>query len=381
MYPQAHLRADGLNTIYLRITIERKKREFNLKVYWPQKYFDETTQQANQRHKNDSDSDAVNMVIAEAKGRANRIKMRYFGENKLLTLDAFAKEFENYESRDNFLIYWTNKIEERRTANEIGFPTALRHLTNVRRFKEFTNQQIFFSIGDITADLVMKYQAWLRKKLKYNTVTGSLKVLQTYVNAAIADGYQIADPFIKLSLNYIAGEREVLERQELKSLQKLYEREDLPEVMREVLRKFLFSCFTGLRISDSANIHRKMINGNILRVKMVKGEKFGKEVQIPLPKYALKLIEERRGQLFRYVPDATCNDWLKIIAGEAKPKIMKSLSFHVSRDTFATLFIEMGGDVFTLKELLGHSDIRTTMIYVKMSENRKGVLMANFNNL
>ncbi|GAA4341637.1 site-specific integrase [Mucilaginibacter gynuensis] len=376
---QAHTRADGTNTIYLRVIIDQAKKEYNLKVFWPKAHFDETKQEALPRHKNDMDVASVNMVINEAKGRANRIKIRYFGENKPLTLDLFTREFENYESRDNFIFYWTNKINEKFASGELGSSTVTRHNTNLERFKEFANCGDFFSISDIRPELILKYQAWLRKKLKYNTVVNALKTLQTYLNAASADGFSVEDPFVKIKLKYVAGEREVLERDELKRLQKLFLEPDMPEIMREVLRKFLFSCFTGLRVSDSAQLHRKMIVKNILRVKLVKGENFGKEVQIPLPDYAISLIEGRKGQLFKAIADQTCNDWLKIIAKDAK--IEKSLSFHVSRDTFATLFIEMGGDVFTLKELLGHSDIKTTMIYVKMSENRKGVLMNNFNNL
>ena len=40
---------------------------------------------------------------------------------------------------------------------------------------------------------------------------------------------------------------------------------------------------------------------------------------------------------------------------------------HILRHTFAVNYIRHGGDPFTLQRLLGHSDIRTTRIYVEMS--------------
>ena len=40
---------------------------------------------------------------------------------------------------------------------------------------------------------------------------------------------------------------------------------------------------------------------------------------------------------------------------------------HLLRHTFATHFIKNGGDPFTLQRLLGHSDIKTTMIYVNLA--------------
>ncbi len=40
---------------------------------------------------------------------------------------------------------------------------------------------------------------------------------------------------------------------------------------------------------------------------------------------------------------------------------------HILRHTFAVNYVRHGGDPFTLQRLLGHSDIRTTRIYVEMS--------------
>jgi site-specific recombinase XerD len=45
-------------------------------------------------------------------------------------------------------------------------------------------------------------------------------------------------------------------------------------------------------------------------------------------------------------------------------KIQKKVSFHVARHTFATSFLRAGGQVEKLQKLLGHSDIKQTMIYV-----------------
>lgn len=48
------------------------------------------------------------------------------------------------------------------------------------------------------------------------------------------------------------------------------------------------------------------------------------------------------------------------------------------RHTFATRFIEGGGDVAALKEILGHKDIRTTMRYVHPSQQYIDDAMAKF---
>lgn len=47
------------------------------------------------------------------------------------------------------------------------------------------------------------------------------------------------------------------------------------------------------------------------------------------------------------------------------------MTTHTARHTFGTIFIELGGDVVTLKEHMGHSKLETTMKYVHISERRK----------
>jgi site-specific recombinase XerD len=45
-------------------------------------------------------------------------------------------------------------------------------------------------------------------------------------------------------------------------------------------------------------------------------------------------------------------------------KIKKHVSFHVGRHTFATIFINAGGQAEYLQKILGHTTIRQTMEYV-----------------
>ncbi len=48
--------------------------------------------------------------------------------------------------------------------------------------------------------------------------------------------------------------------------------------------------------------------------------------------------------------------------------ISKHVTSHVLRHTYATHLLEMGLDIMSLKEALGHSDIRTTLIYLHIAQ-------------
>jgi len=144
---------------------------------------------------------------------------------------------------------------------------------------------------------------------------------------------------------------------------------------KNILSKFLFSCFTGLRISDIKNIESEHIIGDYI---VFVSEKTGKLQRIQMNESAKKFIGKQKPFNSNYTDEYT-NRTLKDICKICG--IKKRVTYHVSRHTFATNFIISGGNVTVLQKLLGHSKIEDTMIYVHIAESVTDIEILNLDTI
>ncbi len=107
-----------------------------------------------------------------------------------------------------------------------------------------------------------------------------------------------------------------------------------------------------------------------------------KKEQIDFERHTL-FVQHTKGKKFRVVPLNRRTQEILAQLGdelfaELKPKTvthkfnhlmtrlhLKHLKLHSLRHTFATNLVSAGVDIYAVKELLGHQDIRTSMVYAK----------------
>jgi integrase/recombinase XerD len=116
-----------------------------------------------------------------------------------------------------------------------------------------------------------------------------------------------------------------------------------------------------MRRSELLNLEPNHIDlkTNILRVEQAKGKK---RREIPMTGKVREIMMALTPVLFR---DMTKDQVTHKFTDCARGMGLKGMKLHSLRHTFGTYLIAMGYDITVAKELLGHEDIKTTMIYAK----------------
>jgi len=279
----------------------------------------------------------------------------------------------------DFLEYFKGLSEKRLEGNKGGWDCALYYL------KLFSNGEIRFR--DLTTKYCNEFREFIlkaprirspRRTIVQNSAQGYFNKFKAALRQAYKDGILKQD--ISLQLERIKDgdtQRNFLNIEEVNALIKT-------ECGIPILKKAaIFSVMTGMRFSDI----KKLVWGEIQKGEDEEGndvysihftQKKTKGSQVlPLSQQAYEWIG-KRGEDNDKIFDglyysAFINFHLKRWILDAG--ITKNITFHCCRHSAATLLLTNGVDIFTISKILGHRDIKTTMIYVKSldADKRKAV--------
>jgi len=359
--------------LVLQIFIHGKKAVIDLKitVHIP----DWDTQQQILRGKTQL-TQQTNFLLQDIKATIHNIQLDYRLQNKELTIEAFKDAFLNRSSRQDFIHYFAQELHNRYASGIIQHSTykaqnnTLHHLQAYYKSIPFSNINHAF-LEDLHRKLHLHFQQHDKRigatgNYHTNSIFGHFKVIKTYLRCAERHGIKFTDPFKTFKVARGMGRIIYLSPSELQSMVSAWRNQAFKGSDHYALAVFLFACYTSLRISDIKRIrHDDILQGHII-IRPVKTQRSGKIVRIPLNSISREIIQGREGIIFQYLAEQKINKHLKGIA--AMLGINKNISMHVGRHTFATEFLRRGGQIHVLQKIMGHNDIKTTMIYTHLND-------------
>lgn len=356
----------GGKYIYLYANVNGSKMFVSVGSSIPENSWNETDQSvksgiANQR--------TINNKLAQIRIQINNLINRADSSGKSLTVQELKNIVSDGGNSDSFYLFMDKEIKRmNRSSGTIAIYKS--RLNDLKKFKS----DLKFS--EITVNLWHEYEQYLANKGN-NQKTISNAYIQTkgFINRAVELDLLTANPWAKIKVKIPKGNRKYLTWDELKKVEIFSEQTKIRRY-KSLLHAFLFGCYTGLRFSDVKTITGLDISGMWINKKI---KKSGKTESIPLNDKAAALLPKKLGKekLFVFCGRNEAGKYLTAIMSELK--INKKMTFHCARHTFATISLELTGNIALVQQTLGHATIQTTQIYAKILDGAKLGLMDKWN--
>lgn len=254
-----------------------------------------------------------------------------------------------WKAKSDFKEYWRSLAKNK----------AQTWIRSLKAFDEFIPGFLPFTALDNR--LITDFKDFLLKTRANNTAWLYLNILKSALYEAVKDNILLISPGRFVSIKKMETERPHLDQDEIAKLKAT------PCKLYEIKRAFLFSCYTGLRLSDIHSLDWDNINIFAESIS-IRQQKTKELLTIPLIPEARALLSEEpgAGKVFALPSNVYINKILKewIMASG----ITKQITFHASRHTFAILGLEAGLNPNVLQKWLGHKVLTTTMVYAKMQD-------------
>jgi integrase/recombinase XerD len=328
-------------------------------------------------------------------------------QSEIIEKETFTKSLTSKQLRNkvygnkptNFFQIAKDVLDTYESEGKVGTHDKCKSIvTKLETYNKSKN--LFFQ--DIDVDFLTKYEKYLRITLKNktNTVHKDLKFIRRIFNEAInRDLIELqVSPFNKFKIKLEKTSRTFLTEDELKLIENLEMKEgSLIQCHRNM---FVFACYAGgLRVSDVLKLKWGHLDGSYILISIKKTKE---QLRLKIPDAGLQIInhlksesnlaenyifpvlenglDENNARLFdNAINSATAliNKNLKVITKRAK--VEKSISFHISRHTWATRALRFGVPIEIVSKILGHANISQTLIYAKIVSSEMDKAMDLFN--
>jgi site-specific recombinase XerD len=224
---------------------------------------------------------------------------------------------------------------------------------------------------------ISKFKLHLEQHYKNhpNTINKDITRLKAVLNYAIKLEWLSTNPFNSYRSTTVPTVKSVLNLDDISKIEGYIPQSETYNVVKD---GFLFMCYTGLSYSDLQQLKKENIQTTVNGNKIIKisRKKTSEYCMIPLVSKALSIIKKysnhpfvvNNGYALPVISNQKMNEYVKEMVKILG--ITKSVSCHVARHSFATNALELGVPIETVSKALGHSSIKTTQIYAKITESK-----------
>lgn len=364
-------------TIYMRITVVGKRYEFSIKR---EVEISKWNTAANTIIGTSAFARATNEYINMWRNKVYEAQKKLIEKEIPITIESIKVELLGTTSAGKTLLEtfdYNNQLIKERVGKDYAPATLQRYITTRSHLVNFMYQK--YKIHDIPLKaLTYTFVADLHHYLitiracNSNSAAKYIKILKRIIHVAIQNEWLEIDPFLRFPTVIKPVDRDYLTPDELRTI----EEKEITNVRLASIRDiFVFSCYTGLAYIDVANLTQNNIslgiNGSLWL--MVHRQKTKSPSNVPLLPKAIELIKKYQNHpltagkttVFPIPSNQKVNAYLKEIATICD--IVKVLTFHMARHTFATtVTLTNGVSIESVSAMLGHTSIKTTQIYAKV---------------
>jgi site-specific recombinase XerD len=369
------LLADERAPIHLEVYFSRTiRRWLSTGVEIENRYWDIKTGLPNKKHPNYT---GLYQHLTNKKNEIEAYELSLINQGGELSPELLNRFVAGY--KDSFIAFSDHILEDELKTNRIDKGTVKKYKSSIGIFKKAVGDIKF---SDINSSLIHKLDIYFAEQGYEQTTIGKLHVvMKKFIKSAERQGFldMKKNPYLNYKVDMGQSERVNLEPDELCRLENL-DRAILPEKLNEVLDRFLYSCWTGIRIGDNILLSKDKVkktdDGLVVEFITEKGKGVrivhhlrhlfdGKPEKI-VQKY-LDLYPSI-DTVFPKISEQEVNRSLKTLAYMAK--IKKNLTFHIARHTCGTALADLTANPYLIMDILGHGDIKTSMIYIHRSAKR-----------
>ena len=256
---------------------------------------------------------------------------------------------------------------------------------NLRDFIENKGVQDI-SIVTITESLFEEYRFFLKKRgLKASTVNTNLCWLSRLMFRAVSRRIIHSNPFENAKYEKEEKKIRFLQKGDVMKLMAMSMNDKEAELARQM---FIFSCFTGLAISDMENLKYKHIQTAADGQKYIRKERQKTKVEFIVPLHPIaeaiinqckkeqpsmkemQMVKEKGDDfIFHCACSRSVMSAKLSIVGKACG-IRQRISYHMARHAFGTMCLSAGIPIESIAKMMGHASISSTQIYAQVTDKK-----------